>query len=225
MDRKWPPPCLERLKKIIRICGWRMIYEELLDFSAPVILMTLFFDEKGFQGINQFLILRGELKNWKGFGWRYFSNVSNIKSRIYKGELIVWVLKYLLVDFTFRKSHAGVSSPTGTWVWPLTWSNPWWRTCQVFVVVVDTPVGVIVTMSFLCRHRHSIYYNVPRVPCPDGKFLLSPVVRHYMRTWSDCTRKMIDAEFKRREDKGENCFFTWPMSSLMILNNENGQQS
>ena len=45
-----------------------MIYEELLDFSAPVILMTLFFDEKGFQGINQFLILRGELKNWKGFG-------------------------------------------------------------------------------------------------------------------------------------------------------------
>ena len=76
------------------------------------------------------------------------------------------------------------------------------------VVVVDTPVGVIMTMSFLCRHRHSIYYNVPRVPCPDGKFLLSPVVRHYMRTWSDCTRKMIDAEFKRREDKGENCFFT-----------------
>ena len=28
-------------------------------------------------------------------------------------------------------------------------------------------------------------------------------------TWSECTRKQIDAEFERREKENENCFFTW----------------
>ena len=28
-------------------------------------------------------------------------------------------------------------------------------------------------------------------------------------TWSECTRKQIDAEFERREKESENCFFTW----------------
>ena len=29
-----------------------------------------------------------------------------------------------------------------------------------------------------------------------------------MQTWSECTRKMIDAEFERREGKKKNCFYT-----------------
>ena len=29
-----------------------------------------------------------------------------------------------------------------------------------------------------------------------------------MKVWSECTRKMIDAEFDRREGKNMNCFFT-----------------
>ena len=29
-----------------------------------------------------------------------------------------------------------------------------------------------------------------------------------IKTWSECTRKMIDAEFERREAKKENCFYT-----------------
>ena len=29
-----------------------------------------------------------------------------------------------------------------------------------------------------------------------------------MTTWSECTKKMIDAEFERREAKNFNCFLT-----------------
>ena len=29
-----------------------------------------------------------------------------------------------------------------------------------------------------------------------------------MQTWSECTRKMIDAEFERREAMNYNCFLT-----------------
>ena len=29
-----------------------------------------------------------------------------------------------------------------------------------------------------------------------------------MQTWSECTRKMIDAEFERREAMDYNCFLT-----------------
>ena len=29
-----------------------------------------------------------------------------------------------------------------------------------------------------------------------------------MQTWSECTRKMIDAEFERREENNYNCFLT-----------------
>ena len=32
-------------------------------------------------------------------------------------------------------------------------------------------------------------------------------------TWSECTRKQIDAEFERREKENENCFFTWKKNS------------
>ena len=28
------------------------------------------------------------------------------------------------------------------------------------------------------------------------------------KTWSECTKKMIDAEFERREAMNYNCFFT-----------------
>ena len=35
-----------------------------------------------------------------------------------------------------------------------------------------------------------------------------------MTTWSECTKKMIDAEFERREAKNFNCFFTWNNFSL-----------
>ena len=30
-----------------------------------------------------------------------------------------------------------------------------------------------------------------------------------MNTWSECTRKMIDSEYDRREEKKKNCFYTW----------------
>jgi len=60
----------------------------------------------------------------------------------------------------------------------------------------------------VARGLHSIYKNVPRVPCPSGQALMSPTVGMEMQTWSECTRKMIDAEFERREAKKKNCFYT-----------------
>ena len=29
-----------------------------------------------------------------------------------------------------------------------------------------------------------------------------------MKTWSECTKKMIDSEYDRREKENKNCFFT-----------------
>jgi len=60
----------------------------------------------------------------------------------------------------------------------------------------------------VARGMHSIYKNQPRVPCPSGQSLMSPTVGMAMQTWSECTRKMIDAEFDRREAKKKNCFYT-----------------
>ena len=77
---------------------------------------------------------------------------------------------------------------------------------MLFVIIV-TPVGVIVTTSFLFRLLHGIY-NGKMVPCGPGRTLLSPHVSPSMLAWSDCTRKQIDAMFDRREKKEENCFFT-----------------
>jgi len=57
-------------------------------------------------------------------------------------------------------------------------------------------------------NMHSIYKDSARVPCPAGKALMSPTVGMEMQTWSECTRKMIDAEFDRREKDNYNCFFT-----------------
>jgi len=60
----------------------------------------------------------------------------------------------------------------------------------------------------VAKSTHSIYKKVPRVPCPSGQSLMSPTVGMEMQTWSECTRKMIDAEFDRREGKKKNCFYT-----------------
>ena len=77
---------------------------------------------------------------------------------------------------------------------------------MLFVIIV-TPVGVIVTTSFLFRLAYSIY-NGKHIPCPQRESLMSPTVSQSMTEWSDCTRKQIDAMYDRREEKGENCFFT-----------------
>ena len=77
---------------------------------------------------------------------------------------------------------------------------------MLFVIIV-TPVGEIVTTSFLFSLLHGIY-NGKMVPCPQRESLMSPNVDTSMLAWSDCTRKQIDAMFDRREKKEENCFFT-----------------
>lgn len=60
----------------------------------------------------------------------------------------------------------------------------------------------------VAKNPHSIYKTQSRVPCPQGQSLMSPTVGMKMHTWSDCTRKMIDAEYDRREGKKKNCFYT-----------------
>ena len=79
---------------------------------------------------------------------------------------------------------------------------------------------LIVTTSFLFRLAYSIY-NGKHIPCPQRESLMSPTVSQSMTEWSDCTRKQIDAMYDRREEKGENCFFTWPMSLYLTLDNKN----
>merc|ERR1711974_168335 len=56
--------------------------------------------------------------------------------------------------------------------------------------------------------KNTIYENHQRVPCEPGKFLMTPTVDETMKTWSECTRKMVDANFDEREAKNKNCFFT-----------------
>jgi len=55
---------------------------------------------------------------------------------------------------------------------------------------------------------YGVYKDSARVPCPHSENLMSPSVDMEMTTWSECTKKMIDAEFERRENKTLNCFFT-----------------
>jgi hypothetical protein len=57
-------------------------------------------------------------------------------------------------------------------------------------------------------NTYSIYKNLPRIPCPSMQNLMSPTVGMGMTHWSDCTRKMIDAEWDRREHEAANCFHT-----------------
>jgi len=51
-------------------------------------------------------------------------------------------------------------------------------------------------------------YHQQPVPCPDGVNLMATMVSEEMTTWSECTKKMIDASFEVREKKGKNCLFT-----------------
>merc|ERR1719510_2346177 len=48
-------------------------------------------------------------------------------------------------------------------------------------------------------NHHSSIYAGQTIPCPEGKNLMSPSVSDSTTTWSECTRKQIDAEFERRE--------------------------
>ena len=78
------------------------------------------------------------------------------------------------------------------------------------LLFVDGGPGCVISfyIGFLLRHVHSIYKDLLEVPCPAGKYLMSGNVRSKMQIWSECTRKMIDAEFDRREENKVNCFFT-----------------
>ena len=98
---------------------------------------------------------------------------------------------------------------------------------------------IVVHLDPMYRNPHSIYKTQSRVPCPQGQSLMSPTVGACfflflspdkqakqtivyfsgmkMHTWSDCTRKMIDAEYDRREGKKKNCFYTWTKEILIYL--------
>ena len=87
-----------------------------------------------------------------------------------------------------------------------------WQLMIISVLLfVDRGPGCVISffIGFLLRHVHSIYKDLLEVPCPAGKYLMSGNVRSKMQIWSECTRKMIDAEFDRREENKANCFFTW----------------
>ena len=87
-----------------------------------------------------------------------------------------------------------------------------WQLMIISVLLfVDRGPGCVISffIGFLLRHVHSIYKDLLEVPCPSGKYLMSGNVRSKMQIWSECTRKMIDAEFDRREENKVNCFFTW----------------
>ena len=42
-----------------------------------------------------------------------------------------------------------------------------------------------------------------------------------MQVWSECTRKMISAEFDRREEKNQNCLLTWSLNIIGWINHVN----
>ena len=85
-------------------------------------------------------------------------------------------------------------------------------------------------LSAIYRATFSVYKDQTKVPCEAGQNLMSPAVGTLrlllfwsrdkqtimttyfsdmkMNTWSECTRKMIDSEYDRREEKKKNCFYT-----------------
>ena len=42
-----------------------------------------------------------------------------------------------------------------------------------------------------------------------------------MQVWSECTRKMINSEFDRREEKNQNCLLTWSLDIIGWINHVN----
>ena len=136
------------------------------------------------------------------FQFEMVKNMFNI-FLIKRGKIIVSIrndsMLRNLVDFSFRKSHAGDASCPGPWVWTSAWVRPWWKNIQVrsqdaeprhyfqFLVGVtviipdaDVVIGMsayclIVTTPFLFRYVHSIYWRRV-VPCPRNQYLMSPVV-------------------------------------------------
>ena len=46
------------------------------------------------------------------------------------------------------------------------------------------------------------------IPCPRKKFLMSPRVKSYAKIFSNCTKAMIDAEYRKRAREKRNCLYT-----------------
>ena len=46
------------------------------------------------------------------------------------------------------------------------------------------------------------------IPCPNSNFLLSTVVVDHFNSWSECTKRQIDAEHERRNKAESNCLLT-----------------
>lgn len=56
--------------------------------------------------------------------------------------------------------------------------------------------------------KEGVFPDGKSMPCPNSKFLMAPAVGPEIKTWSECTKKMVDHDFERREKKNNNCFFT-----------------
>ena len=46
------------------------------------------------------------------------------------------------------------------------------------------------------------------VPCNKYKYLMAPFGEEKQKVWSNCTSRMVDFEFKKREEKQTNCLYT-----------------
>ena len=51
-------------------------------------------------------------------------------------------------------------------------------------------------------------FSSTTVPCPGGNHLFSLSVSLDKTSFSGCTKKMIDAEYERREKANNNCLYT-----------------
>ena len=85
----------------------------------------------------------------------------------------------------YRESHRCDASFAGSRVWPPTWLRPWWRQSWVRIISNADVFEWCIDMIPVNRNKkYSVYKDLPKVPCPRGKSLMSPIVGLLIVRWS-----------------------------------------
>ena len=95
----------------------------------------------------------------------------------------------------------------------------WWVHTMMERWFVTSTETILIILN-VCSYKVQVGLNndFSAVPCPQNRNIMSPDVPSGSNvvTWSECTQRMIDAEYEERGQ--ENCFLTWSSWWTQIWN-------